>query len=281
MSSVVAICQTDAIHLVTDGALYDHEGTVTAFQSKIIPLRSAGSVLALRGASWAAGPLTLILGAADSFDQAIDRLPDLMERMVIQFNDKLGLDVPSVDRDFEVTIAGWSSKYGRFVVAVASSYIPCDPDDSSGNSHQPDYQQFVPREAPKAYTAPLIDVQGVLGREIITMGDVNALDGGVDGFALHCAQRVTPGIYCGKPVHLIGGFAELTTITRAGFESRIIREWPDAVGQKIAPEGAVPLALINRAMVTQAAAEEAGRELQEACLSAQIMAVPPVLDVAA
>jgi len=281
MSSVVAICQTDAIHLVTDGALYDDDGTVVGFNSKVIPLHLANSVLALRGASWAAAPLELILGAASSFDQAIERLPDLMERMIVQFNEKLGPDVSWVDRDFEVTIAGWSSKYGRFVVAVASSFAPDDPNDTTSDSHQPGYQQFIPREAPRAYTAPLIDVQGVLGREIATMGDVNELNGEVDGLALHCAQRVTPGIYCGKPRHLIGGFAELTTITRDGLKSKILREWPDAVGKKIAPEGGVPIALLEQAMTTLAAAEEAARALQEACLSSQIMAVPPVLDVAA
>lgn len=281
MSSVVAICQTDAIHLVTDGAMYDRDGLVTGFQSKIIPLHSAKSVIAVRGAGWAFLPLEAFLRFATSFDQALERLPDLMERMIAGHIAELGTDIHPAEREFEVTIAGWSSKYGRLMVAVASTFAPCDPKDSTGDSHQPGYRQFVPWEAARAYTAPLIDVQGVLGREIATVGDVNELAGEVDGFALHCAQRVTPGLYYGTPVHMIGGFAEHTRITRQGFETKVIREWPDAIGQKITPEGAVPLDLVQHALVTQAAAQVAAEELQEACLSAQIMAVLPVLDAAA
>jgi hypothetical protein len=281
MSSVVAICQTDAIHIITDGAMYDRKGVVLGFQSKIIPLHLAKSVIAVRGASWAALPLEGILRFADSFDQVLDRLPDLMERMIAAHIEELGPDLHPADREFEVTAAGWSAKFGRLMVAVASSFKACDPDDSTGDSHQAGYQQFVPWEAPRAFTAPLIDVQGVLGRQIATVGDINELDGEVDGFALHCAQRVTPGFYYGKPVHLIGGFAELTTVMRNGFEKKVIHEWPDAIGQNISPEGAVPVELAERAMVAQAAAQEAARELQEACLSAQIVAVPPVLDIAA
>lgn len=281
MSSVVAICQTDAIHIITDGAMYDRNGAVLGFQSKIIPLHLAKSVIAVRGASWAALPLEGILRFADSFDQALERLPDLMERMMASHIEELGADLHPADREFEVTIAGWSAKFGKLMVAVASTFKPCDENDGADDSHQAGYQQFVPREAPRAFTAPLIDVQGVLGRQITTVGDINEMDGAIDGFALHCAQRVTPGFYFGKPAHLIGGFAELTTVTRNGFEKRVIHEWPDTIGRKITPEGAVPLELAERAMVAQTAAQETARELQEACLSAQIIAVPPVLDIAA
>lgn len=281
MSSVVAICQTDAIHLITDGAMYDRNGVVVGLQSKIIPLHLAKCVLAVRGSNWAALPLESILRFADSFDIVIERLPDLMERMIAVHTEELGPDLHSAVRDFEVTVAGWSAKFGRLMVAVASTFNACDPNDSAGGSYQTGYQRFVPLEAPRAYTAPLVDVQQVLGRQITTVGDINELDGAADSFALHCAQRVTPGAYYGKALHLIGGFAEHTVVTRDGFEKRVMHEWPDEVGQIIVPEGAVPVELARRALDAHAEAQDAAKKFEEACLSAQLVAVPPLLAAAA
>ncbi|MGY2806391.1 hypothetical protein [Bradyrhizobium sp. USDA 4506] len=59
----------------------------------------------------------------------------------------------------------------------------------------------------------------------------DAIDPEVDGLAVLELQRANPhqedGDFC-----YVGGFAQLTTVTREAVTSRIIHRWPDKVGEK-------------------------------------------------
>ena len=62
-------------------------------------------------------------------------------------------------------------------------------------------------------------------------GTVVALGPGV---AEATGYAVGDQVFGGCP-GMVGGFAELTTIRRAGIERRILEHWPDVIGRKIVP----------------------------------------------
>ena len=259
MSSIIVIQQTDAVHLITDGAYYDHNGVITDIRSKVIHLPHSNCAFAMRGASWPRAALTFPLQFADSLDDVVDMLPNLMRAMVSTFDNMYGPDASPLDRNFEVTVAGWSDRLQRMVAGVASTWEPRDPNDVTEISYLNGYECCVPWVPGQGYTAPAIDIQAVLGRAIDTQGDIDAIDPEQDGFKIHLAQRREGGVYGGKGAYLIGGFAELTTVRRDGISRRILREWPDQVGHKIIPEGAAPLEMLQAALDAANAWREAKR----------------------
>lgn len=260
MSSVIVIQQTDAIHLITDGAQYDQTGLVVSLNSKAAHLRRSNCAFAIRGASWPKTPLTILLNVLESLDEIVENLPPMLRVMLSEY-DKLqafadGKNDP-VKRNFEVTIAGWSDRMQRMVALVASTWAVADPDDQTGVSCQPGYVPCTPWIPAQGYSQPPLDWAGVLGRPFNDQSDVDAIDPIEDGFALHEAQRNEGGTYCGHAVYLIGGFAELTTVRRDRVEQQIIHEWPDAVGEYISPAGAPPLELLRSLIATDKAKNEA------------------------
>ncbi|RJG51807.1 hypothetical protein D0Z70_22520 [Sphingobium terrigena] len=245
MSAIVILQQTDAIHLITDGATYRDDGTVLEIRSKVTPLPAANCALAMRGGTWACQPLAAALSLCGSFDEIAEVLPDVVAGMTATYEIYFG-DRPSHPKHFEIVIAGWSDNMDRMVAAVALTRQRNDPDDPTGFSTFDIYEPgtlFVPGQG---CTIPAIDIEATLGRSLTTQADIDALDPGMDGFTLHAAQRREPGLYRGRAAYIIGGFAELTTVTRHGIESQVIHEWPDAVGQKITPVDAPPLEVAQR-----------------------------------
>lgn len=64
------------------------------------------------------------------------------------------------------------------------------------------------------------------------------LDPVKDGLRIIEAQRHTKGIQGDEtePSHGVGGFAQLTTINANTIKTRIIKRWPDPIGEKLNPE---------------------------------------------
>lgn len=248
MSSLIAIQQTDAIHLITDGAQYDHEGVVLNIASKVVHLRRSNCVFAVRGSHWAVLPLEFCLRLFGSLDAIVEALPPILRLMLCEYEKAQadqGADAHPVDRHFEVTIAGWSDRMQRMVALVASTWAVRDPDDQTGLSYQVGYVPCTPWLPAQGYSQPPVDWVGVLGRAFDTQAHVDAFDPVTDGLALHEAQRVEGGAYLGRAAYLVGGFAELTTVRRDGVERQILCEWPDAIGETITPAGAAPIDLLQ------------------------------------
>lgn len=247
MSAIVILQQTNAIHLITDGATYRDDGTVQEFRSKVTHLPAANCALAMRGGTWACQPLAAALSLCCSFDEIADVLPDVVKGMMATY-DIYFSDQPSHPKHFEIVIAGWSDNMDRMVAAVALSRQRNDPDDPTGFSTFDIYERGTLLVPGQGCTIPAIDMEATLGRSLTTQADIDALDPEMDGFLLHAAQRREPGLYSGRAAYIIGGFAELTTVTRHGLESRVIHEWPDVIGQKITPADAPPLEVAQRAV---------------------------------
>lgn len=248
---------------------YDHEGVIVGFKSKVVRLPASNVVFALRGGDWPRMPLEYALQFFSSFDQIIDGLPQLMRAMLAEY-DAQAPNAHPADRHFEVTVAGWSDKLGRMVAGVVLTFDPWDPNDSTGVSHLDGYRSCVPWLPVHTYSAPPQDFEAIIGRPIITQADIDALDPERAGLAVHTAQRVEGGVYCGRAAYLVGGFAELTSVRLSGIESRVIHEWPDAVGETIKPVGGVPLECIQAVIDAEQAKNEAIQAYQAACVLAQL-----------
>lgn len=237
MSSIIAIEQTDAVHIITDSAIYGADGVVHRFKRKAVELPLSNCVFVLRGADYPCAALTLMLFQYDSLDAIMDNLPKHMQQMIAVF-DQLSENVSPIYRHFQVTVAGWSDTLNSWASGIASTYETRDPDDVTGISYLNGYQPFIPYQGAPVCCVPAVESE-VLGRDVVTQDDINGLDPERDGLLLVQAQRLTPVIDGAFEVqYLVGGSAELVTLSAEGVSRKILIEWPDECGQLITPEGA-------------------------------------------
>lgn len=72
---------------------------------------------------------------------------------------------------------------------------------------------------------------------------------------LHEAQRLVVGITSdGQIQYLVGGLAELVTVSAAGITRQLLRRWPDRIGELITPEGAELVEDVKARLTEQMAA---------------------------
>lgn len=68
------------------------------------------------------------------------------------------------------------------------------------------------------------------------MADLDRVDVRAAAIAIIEEQRATPHDVHGLfQAHVVGGFAELTTVSEAGIVREILRRWPDRIGEHIQP----------------------------------------------
>lgn len=241
MSSLLIIQQSNAVHIIMDGAAYDEAGVVQRIASKVVDLPVSNCALAIRGASWAKSAIVSLIGLAPSLDDACDMLPDVMSNLLRIYDGQNGDEQGWIQRNFEITIAGWSDRAQAWVACLASTYPANFAEDPTGWTECEGYEPGLPMFMSSLVAHPPIDIAAALGRDVSSQADVEALDVRRDGLALHCAQRLEPGVFLGEPQYLVGGFSELVTVSSAGIQRQILQEWPDAVGEMIVPEGAPSL----------------------------------------
>lgn len=239
MSSTILIQQTGAVHLITDGASYTPDGILVDVSSKITEIPWARSAFYIRGASWPTLTIKHLAAEVETFDQFCDVLPSIMEGAMQGFDHVTCGVADPVTRHFEITCIGWSQRMGKVTAAIAATWAPNDPDDVTGLSQANGYEQYQLMIAPLAGMEPVIDATAALGRAIETPEDLEAMDIEKDGLALIEAQRRLPFKMHGRPAYLVGGIAELTTVTEAGVSRKTLTVWPDRIGEPIQPEGAV------------------------------------------
>lgn len=239
MSSMIIFQQSDAVHLVTDGAHYERNGTLRQIGSKVRELPRSNSVFALRGAG-AFDIIAPFLEPLETFDQVAAAAPLALE-FISNMTTILSPGAPFVERCVELVIAGWSDERQAWSVGLATTLPACDPEDQVGLSHLSGYIQFQPFLAPPLSCAPPIDIQRAVGRACETQAEIDALDPAAAGLAIIEAQRLTPCDLSDEGdgmQYIVGAFAELTTVSAAGIDRRVLQVWPDEIGKLLTPEGA-------------------------------------------
>lgn len=229
MSAMNLIQQTDAVHLISDGARYERDGTVLGFLPKTFVLEKARSAIGIRGRTPHIAPEDLLASA--NFDEVLRALPDVVRSMQNMLHENEPDENFEPFRNFECVAIGWSDIRDQPEAWGISTQVE---ENSDMFSNVPDFKPFKVFELPLLIAAPGVSLSSLFG-ELGSMEDVDALDPRAAGRAILEAQRRTAYEFDGANVHCVGGYGEITSVTRSGVGKQRLVDWPDVIGQKIKP----------------------------------------------
>ncbi|KQZ93477.1 hypothetical protein ASD74_15090 [Rhizobium sp. Root564] len=230
MSALNIIQQAEAVHLITDGASYELDGTIIdILPSKVFILSEAKAAIAFRGRTIEWIPHELL--NCDSLEAALELIPAIA-RASIEYlhNLEYGQNAESL-RHFECVVAGWSEKNDRPEAWGMTTRIEEQPDIFR---HVLDFTPFTMFELPVLVASPAVSLSEVLGT-VATLEDVDALAPQDAGLSLLQAQRKSRYPVEGEPQYIVGGYGEITTIDRCGVRQSRLVTWPDQIGRLIDP----------------------------------------------
>ncbi|MBL8578889.1 MAG: hypothetical protein JNK47_16825 [Mesorhizobium sp.] len=217
MSAFLAVTYDDRVELLTDGAIYTADGTLTGIRRKVWPVGNLPIAITGRGNSGVLDAFVAVFrvaaGACATVDDALASMAGVIER-------RAGKGMPS---DVEMVICAISESRGPSLFYFATA-------DMWGAGIEP--WTLVEVDSP-FYGGPLVDVS-----------DLSARDGLAEvGAEVFSRMRRTPGRNPLNPempkLYGIGGHVDHTTVSAAGCTIERIHEWPeDVVGRRIDGLGA-------------------------------------------
>jgi hypothetical protein len=234
MSVVNVVCQPQCAIVLTDGATYSADGIIRGLGQKVFTATSWPGLVAGRGTAIA----TVILGQAlswrfSTFDQAVAGVQNALPELVALYG---------LDQSDELILAGWSEDRSQ-----AESYVIYTGDDLPEGMDEDDLDKLVqaggirPPAAFELIKLPAVVAGPLLGAEITEASGYRGINANDDYEKVISGLRLL--IECqrhdnfigdgGK--HLVGGFAQLTTVWPDKIEQRILHRWPDVIGELINP----------------------------------------------
>lgn len=217
MSAFYAVLHDDKIELLTDGAVYEDDGVLTAIRRKVwysdkIPMAITG-----RGASKAVEFTAMAFLLTDVFgsvDKVIEGIPALLDKMAEK------TAAATRPRMIEMVIATISETRGPVLLYAANT-----------NAYGLDWLEPF----------KLYDVGREWGGG--TPADISGIDAsdGLHGCGAELFERMRriPGPSAERPdlpdIYGIGGHVDLTTVRTSGVTVERLRTWPDVIGEKIDP----------------------------------------------
>ena len=210
MTALNAFVERDAVHIATDGATYRRDGRMHGYMNKTALMPHLNAAVANRGMAGTLAKLVTRLQGAETFDGMIDSLAARLAP-VVMFD------------TFEAVIAGWSDRGGpeayivspvrKFTRGVNITKIPM------GDGY------FAPSDAGLAERCERRGVR------------LDTVQPELDASLIMDAQRVAHDDrrFFNKRAVGVGGFCQLTTVTKDQTITRVLGGWPDAVGEVIQP----------------------------------------------
>lgn len=216
MSAFLAVNYGDRIELLTDGAIYEPDGTLTAVQRKVWTSNRLPIAITGRGASKSIElvAFAFLLGVGnETVDETLEGIGDRLLKMAAR------AAVQETTPAFEIVIAAISETRGPLL-------LYCGTGDIYGAGYVP----FSLVDAGKTIGGgPNIDAAGIDASKGLR-------DCGVDIFE---RMRRIPGPNPAQPdlpaIYGIGGHVDHTVVAAAGVTVDRLHEWPDVIGQKIEP----------------------------------------------
>jgi hypothetical protein len=236
MTAINIIRQSEVIHVISDGAFCDPNGVLCELVPNTWLIPHLLAAIGIHGSPHFMPFLVNRLGRESrSFDDMMDKIIPIAIDVHTSFPMTHGtLEWGAVAPEFDLLAAGWSKVRGRPV-----SYLIARPEGRHGAAHNSRGIWDV-IELPDALIAPPITE-----RMIATVGwklpeSAQAFQPEIDGLKLLNAQRlsrlpINPKDPEGGDGFMVGGFAQLTSISERGISSRILHRWPDKIGRKIDP----------------------------------------------
>ncbi|QTH20809.1 hypothetical protein HRJ34_21170 [Rhizorhabdus wittichii] len=235
MTAINVLLQPTAAYLITDSATTDSNGVLIDIRSKVTVLSRFRAAIAWTGAGpiHAAGQAdrriseALVSKGVSSQAELLAALPLIAAEMHAE--NAAYIDTGH-DTAVSVFVALWSKKRRE------PQLWACHGDQSVfGPSYVP-YSMVRLRQY--VTCPPDVDPDGwcraAFGR-VVDFADPKSFRPSVDGVALLEAQRHIRegiGVWGG---YSVGGSANLTTVSAKGIRERVLKTWPDKVGEKISP----------------------------------------------
>lgn len=218
MSAFYALAHDDRIEMLTDGAVYEDDGTLTAIRRKVWYSDKLPMAITGRGASKAVELMAMAVLLPDvygSVDKVIDGIPALLDKMA-----EKTAGAASGARMIEMVIAAISETRGPVLLYAANT-----------NAYGLDWLEPF----------KLYDVGHEWGGG--TPADISGIDisDGLRGCGAELFERMRriPGPSAERPdlpdVYGIGGHVDLTTVRASGVTVERLRTWPDEIGERIDP----------------------------------------------
>jgi hypothetical protein len=228
MSALNVIQQSAAVHLVSDGAGYAPDGTIVAFRSKLFPDQEKRCVAGFLGRSPNIYPIGMAL--QPNFDALVDHLGEIVETMHGWLHRLEPDETFEPMRQFTTVVAGWSDRRGEVIAFAAST----EPSQCAMLFDRPEARPYVPLELPILVASPPVSISETLG-SIASLDDIDRRDPAEMALALIEAQRRGRFRVGERDLHIVGGFADMASVTENGVTVRRLVTWPDAIGAKIDP----------------------------------------------
>lgn len=233
MTAINVVCQKrhKLVHVLTDAASYTPDGVLAGIGTKVFVEPNWPGVVTGRGTAIAV-PL---LGAALSlrflsFDALVDGIEDVLEEMVDYYN---------IQGSAELVIAGISGNRGPEAYMIVTDDAPpkgCSLEAARASGHWP--APFRLQRLHDMTCGPVPTVAAInaavefAGFEVFGTDDAPAdVVAGLTTFIEMQRNSLFDDGIC-----WVGGHAELTTISAEGTSHRILKRWPDKVGELMKPK---------------------------------------------
>lgn len=249
MSALLAVCQKDSVHLLSDAmAINLTSGAVARLGVKQVLLENRGIAVAGIGMGAADSDFAALVDKHNcAFDDLREATPELWGEMRAAQTAANVYVFPSA-----ITIAGYSLKNGRVMLHVMKEV-------DGVRTYWPDQVGYIGGPGDNADPARPFHAK--------MMADPNAFDPCVDGIAfMEAMRRHSPRKCEVGPRPAVGGFVTHTIVTRDGISTDTIHRWPgDRVGEciKLDDEKARPTLADVRAFCDAVTAGMTPAELAE------------------
>lgn len=212
MTAINAFVRGSEAMMLTDAAYLDATGRLIFIGSKVRLMPHANAVCAIRGEGELDSAFTAMLSTAfTSFDGLKAGFREAVENVIASHDKGRGY------APFDLVVAGVSEFYGKpDVLAATRGPVPGPMD--------------IGPWAP--WVSPLPDPGMMPGLDATSPG-FDPVMNGADLLEAQRRQVIQPPGF--PPCHIVGGFAQLTTVSAAGISTRMLKRWPDKVGQRIVP----------------------------------------------
>lgn len=233
MSAIVALVQSKAAHLMTDGLLYADGEVIQTDFAKCLPLKG------MRAAICATGPASFgyhVAGVLEanyaSFDEVVALSSDYYRGLFDWFANRYrnGNAVSTL------VMVGWLERENRpacFTIELSTE--GSEKERLRRNSHytrEEDMARDLVELPIVANPAPTLDAIEAAGWPLLVEADeLNAEADLLHMMEIQRREQQDGGKY------YVGGQAVLTTVTAEGVTQRIVHAWPeDEVGEEIVPQ---------------------------------------------
>jgi hypothetical protein len=235
MTAINVIRQSEAVHVITDGVFCDNTGMVCEIAPNAFAMPHLPAALAIRGSTHFMPFLVHRLSReCRTFDDLVAKIVRTAREVQMSFPMAFGtLAYGAIVPDFDLVAVGWKTN------GSPAGYLISNHERIISKEVTSSAWQLL--ELPNVLVAPPIDEAQVVAMRWKVPYSAETFRPELDGVALLEAQRLTPRELDPRSgtrgfVHVVGGFAQVTSVTPGGVHSDVLRWWPDAVGRKINPQ---------------------------------------------